>query len=81
MIFLQETHFRADPIPKLSDRYYTRAHHATTQGSKSRGVSIDLATNLKFLLSDALADPGGAISIPQGHHWQTEIHTEKHLLS
>lgn len=38
--FLQVTHFRADSIPKLSNRNHLTAYHSCNTESKSKGVSI-----------------------------------------
>lgn len=59
IIFIQETHFRTDAIPKLQNHYYPTAFHATTPTSKSKGVSILLAKNCPFQLAGTLADEEG----------------------
>lgn len=42
-VFLQETHFKTNHVPRLTDSYFTEAHHATNDTSKSKGVSILVA--------------------------------------
>lgn len=60
-VFLQETHFRTNHIPRLTDHYFTEVHHATNNTSKSKGVSILVSKDAKFELTDKLVDPGGRI--------------------
>lgn len=59
IIFIQETHLRADSITKLQDHYYPTAFHTTTSTSKSKGVSTLLAKNCPFQLTETLADVNG----------------------
>ncbi|CAI9604443.1 unnamed protein product, partial [Staurois parvus] len=59
VVFLQETHFRQDPIPKLFNFHFPIVHHATNPLAKSKGVAILLARHLPFTMSDSLADPEG----------------------
>lgn len=59
IIFLQETHFRTDAIPKLQNQYYPTTFHATSQTSKSKGVSILLSKHWPLQLTDTLTDVEG----------------------
>lgn len=59
VIFIQETHFRNDSIPKLTNRYYPMTYHATDQTSKSKGVSILIAQHCPFQLLDTRSDKEG----------------------
>lgn len=56
VIFLQETHFRSDSIPKLSNSYYNTVYHATNKDSKSKGVSILISKNCPIQIHDTLID-------------------------
>lgn len=38
IIFIQETHFRTDSIPKLKNMNYPETYHSTTPSSKTRGI-------------------------------------------
>lgn len=40
IVFLQETHFRSDNIPKLHNSFYPTVYHASNTGSKTKGVTI-----------------------------------------
>lgn len=58
-ILLQETHFRSDAIPKLTNHIYQTTLHATSPGSKTKGVSIIISKRADFHLFDSLIDPEG----------------------
>lgn len=58
-IYLQETHFRSDAIPKLSNHIYNSAIHATNPDGKTKGVSILIAKHANLHLEDSLIDPEG----------------------
>lgn len=57
IVFVQETHFRADSTPKLYNHNFPAVHHATNPCSKSKGVSILIAKHCPFQMSESLADP------------------------
>ncbi|CAI9602475.1 unnamed protein product [Staurois parvus] len=40
VLFLQETHFRADHIPKFSNANYPTVYHSVNTEVKAKGVSI-----------------------------------------
>lgn len=65
-VFLQETHFQTNHIPNLTDRYFTEAHHATHNTSKSKGVSILISKDAKFDITDKLVDPEGRFIFLKG---------------
>lgn len=56
---LQETHFRTDNIPRLTDTKYTTVYHATNKAAKSKGVAIFIAKRVRFAVTDVLADEDG----------------------
>lgn len=58
-IFLQETHFKTNFIPKPTNSRYPTSFHATNPSSKSKGVSILFANNCPFQISDTCRDPEG----------------------
>ena len=59
LVLIQETHFRADSIPKLHSRFYPMAHHAANVEAKSRGVSILVSKHCPFQISDVQRDTSG----------------------
>lgn len=59
LLFLQETHFRADHVPCLSNHYYNSWYYSTNPQSKSRGVSIGIHKSLPHTLLSEEADAGG----------------------
>lgn len=67
-IFLQETDFRSDAIPKLSNHIYRTAIHATNPDSKTKGVSILISKHANFQLSDSLIDPEGRYIFLKGSY-------------
>lgn len=72
-IFLQETHFRSDAIPKLSNHIYRTAFHSTNPESKTKGVSILVSKNANFQISDSLVDPDGRYIFLKGSYASTPI--------
>lgn len=58
-VFLQETHFRTNQIPRLTNAYFNRAYHATNDLAKTKGVTILLRKDNPFILTDRLTDPEG----------------------
>lgn len=65
-IYLQETHFRSDSIPKLSNHVYQSAFHATNPISKTKAVSILISKHAYFHLLDSLVDPDGRFVFLKG---------------
>lgn len=59
IVFLQETHFKGQNIPKLTDNLYTRAYHATNPLYKTKGVTILLNKNSPFELEQQFTDSEG----------------------
>lgn len=59
VIFLQETHFRSNNTPKLSNAQYPTVLHATNPLHKTKGVSILIAKNCPFQIKDSLIDTDG----------------------
>lgn len=59
MVFLQETHFRSDNIPKLHSSFSSAAYHASNDESKSKGVSVLISKNCPIQIQDALKDKHG----------------------
>lgn len=57
IIFLQETHFRSDAVPKLSNHIYRTALHSTNPVAKTKGVSILISRHANFHQTDSLIDP------------------------
>lgn len=77
VVFLQETHFRTDAIPRISDRKYPTVFHSTSSTSKTKGVSILIAATTNFEQSDVYSDPEGRY-LPQ--HWTIPVLTLTMLL-
>lgn len=65
-VLFQETHFKANSIPKLTDRYFTKAYHAANTESKTKGVSTLIGKDSGFELLQQLADPGGWFLLLKG---------------
>lgn len=65
-IYLQETHFRSNTIPKLSNHIYRMALHATNPEAKTKGVSILISKHANFHLLDSLIDPEGRFIFLKG---------------
>lgn len=65
-VFFQETHFKANFIPKLTDNYFTKAYHAANTESKTKGVPILIGKSSGFELTQQLADPGGRFLLLKG---------------
>lgn len=59
VVFLQETHFKTGSVPRLDNKCFPEAYHATCADSKTKGVSILLAKSLMFHLTDQLLDSEG----------------------
>lgn len=58
-LLLQETHFCAKHIPKLSNHLYKHALHSTNPTAKTKGVSILISKHADFQLKDSLIDQEG----------------------
>lgn len=58
-VFLQETHFRTNQVPKITNAYFPTAYHATNDLAKTKGVTILLSKDTPFTLTDRLTDPEG----------------------
>lgn len=57
IIFLQETHFRSDSTPKLTNHIYRTVLHSTNPNAKMKGVSILISKHANLHISDSLIDP------------------------
>lgn len=66
-VFLQETHFKTQQIPKMTDSFFTQAYHATNDLAKSKGVSILIGREASFELTDKLIDPEGRFIFLKGN--------------
>lgn len=80
-VFLQETHFRTNQIPKLTNSFFIEAHHATNDVAKTKGVSILISKEAPFTLTDRLVDPEGRYVFLKGTYRDRTIHISKCLLS
>lgn len=56
IVFLQETHFKTNSIPKLSNQRFPIALHATNHEAKTKGVSILIAKQCQFQITDTYVD-------------------------
>lgn len=68
MVFLQETHFRSNNIPKLHNRFDPTAFHASNVEYKSKGVSIFISKNFPIQILDTMKDVHGDIYFWRGHY-------------
>lgn len=73
IVLLQETHFRSDNIPKLTDRYYPTVYHATNPQAKTKGVTILISKNLPLNISDTHIDKDGRYLLIKGIIWNKPI--------
>lgn len=67
-VLLQETHFRTNQIPRLTNTYFNRAYHATNDLAKTKGVTILLSKDNPFILTDRLSDPEGRFIFIKGKY-------------
>lgn len=65
-ILLQETHFRSNSIPKITNHIYQTVFHSTNPTAKTKGVSILVSKHAPFKLSDSLLDPEGRFVFIKG---------------
>lgn len=66
IIFIQETHFKTESIPKLSNFHYPTVFRATNTISKMKGVSILFVRNSPFQVSDYYSDKEGRYLFVKG---------------
>lgn len=59
IICIQETHFKSDKIPKIQDKRFPTAFHATNPEGKTKGVSILISKQTPIQIHDTMLDPGG----------------------
>lgn len=65
-IFLQETRFHLDSIPKLTNYLSHIAIHSTNPTAKTKRASILLSKHAPFQLLDSLVDPEGRFVFIKG---------------
>lgn len=75
-VFLQETHFRSDNVPKLHNSFYPTVFHATNNTSKSKGVSILISKNCPFQVQDTVLDTNACYIFLRG-----KLHNKPVMLS
>lgn len=66
IIFLQETHFKVDSTPKLSNIHIPTSLHAANQASKSKVVSILFVKHCLFQVTDTYLDEEGCYIFVKG---------------
>uniref|UniRef100_A0A8C5WF74 exodeoxyribonuclease III n=1 Tax=Leptobrachium leishanense TaxID=445787 RepID=A0A8C5WF74_9ANUR len=66
IVFLQETHFRADAAPSLSSRFYSQSFYSIYDASKARGVAILLARHIPFTVIHQQQDANGRFLFVKG---------------
>lgn len=59
IVFLKETHFKSQNVPRLTNNYFTSAFHATNATAKTKGFTILLSKNSPFVLKQQITDPEG----------------------
>lgn len=72
-VFLKETHFETQQIPKLTDTFFTQAHHVTNDLAKTKGVSILISRDASIELTDKLTDPEGRYLFLKGKFGGTPV--------
>lgn len=65
-VLIQETHFRSDNIPKLTNKDYPVVYHATNPQAKTKGVSILLSKHSQWKPVDTLTDCNGRYILLKG---------------
>lgn len=73
IIIRQEKHFRSNNIPKLTNKNYSTAFHATNMLAKTKGVSILISKNPPLETSDSLIDKEGRYILIKGSVWGRPI--------
>ena len=71
--FIQETYFRKDAVPKLYNKDFPWAYHATSPIAKSKGVSILISSAMNWTLKEELADPMGRFVLVKGWIGRVEV--------
>uniref|UniRef100_A0A8C5MN92 Reverse transcriptase domain-containing protein n=1 Tax=Leptobrachium leishanense TaxID=445787 RepID=A0A8C5MN92_9ANUR len=66
IVFVQETHFRADSALTLSSPHYSTSYVSNFVTSKSRGVAILIARHVPFVYDSHVSDPGGRFLFLKG---------------
>lgn len=66
IVFIQETHFKTDNVPKFSNHHFPTVIHATTKESKTKGVSILFSKNCPFQMTDSQIDEDGRFPFLKG---------------
>ncbi|CAH2246420.1 Hypothetical predicted protein [Pelobates cultripes] len=64
---LQETHFRADAMPKLQNTTYPKSNFCRHPTQRKAGVAILLASKLEFQEPDVMRDPQGRYLFLKGY--------------
>lgn len=68
IVFLQETHFRSNAIPKLFSRHFPIVYHATNPLAKTKGVAILIHKNCPFQYTDMQSDKEGRFLFLKGSY-------------
>ena len=72
-VFLQETHFKTDRIPKWHVREFPSMFHATNSLAKTKGASILIAKHISLEITDTLIDKDGRYVFVKGSLWNTPL--------
>lgn len=67
MVFIQETHFWSNNIPKLTNQYFSASYHATNSVAKTKGVSILISKNLPMNITEVLDNKEGRFIFAKGN--------------
>lgn len=73
IILLQETQYKSNNIPKLTNKDYPTAFHATYTLAKTKGVSTLISKNLPLEISDSLINEEGHYIFIKGSVWGRPI--------
>ena len=77
IIFLQETHFKNDKIPKLGNRKFPTVYHIASQSTKTNGVSILVSNQVPWKECKTVKDETGRLLIVIGLLLRSKGHTGK----
>ncbi|CAH2328055.1 Hypothetical predicted protein, partial [Pelobates cultripes] len=66
VVYLQETHFKIDSIPKLCNHIYTQGFYSNNPDGKSKGTAILLHKSIPFVADSTTTDNSGRYVFVRG---------------
>lgn len=71
IVFIQETHFQSNNVPKLTNQYFPTTYHATNNAAKTKGLYSDC---LSINITEVLDDKEGVFIFPKGNLYDRPIY-------